>query len=93
MLKAFAQKINTSARPRRKIQKIDPIHCLYNLERLMAKVNKAYQSRHHILNRKSTKCFLITHHQQLAHLNCSLELLILVACGLKALQELLGLGT
>lgn len=50
------------------------------------KENGTYQSRHHILDRESTKCFLIPHHQQLAHLDCSLELLRLVPCGLEALQ-------
>lgn len=58
----------------------------------MGKLSKAYQSRHNILDRKSTKCFFIAHHQQLAHLNCSLELLRLITCSLKALQELLSLG-
>lgn len=52
----------------------------------VAKQNKTYQGGHHTLNRKSTKCLLIAHHQQLAHLNCSLELLRLIACGLQALQ-------
>lgn len=60
--------------------------------RLMDKLNKTNQSGHHTLDRESTKCFLIAHHQQLAHLNSSLELLRLVTCGLQALQELLSLG-
>ncbi|KAF3848045.1 hypothetical protein F7725_021073 [Dissostichus mawsoni] len=50
------------------------------------------QSGHHTLDGESTECFLVAHHQQLAHLDGSLELLGLVACGLKTLQELLSLG-
>lgn len=50
------------------------------------KQNKTNQSRHHTLDRESAKCFLIAHHQQLAHLNSSLKLLRLVTCGLQALE-------
>lgn len=57
-----------------------------------SKQNKTNQSRNHTLDGESTECFLVAHHQQLAHLNRSLELLRLVACGLQALQELLSLG-
>ena len=49
-------------------------------------MNETYQGGHHTLNRESTKCLFITHHQQLAHLNSSLELLRLITCGLQALQ-------
>lgn len=52
----------------------------------MTKQIKTHQSWHHTFDRESTKCLLIAHHQQLAHLNSSLELLRLVACGLQALQ-------
>lgn len=58
----------------------------------MAKTDKTHQSGHNALDRKSTKSLLIAHHQQLAHLNSSLELLRLVTCGLQALQQLLSLG-
>lgn len=70
---------------------------MQNLQEEMKKVNgqtkiKAHQSGHNTLNRESAKCLLVAHHQQLAHLNSSLELLRFVACGLQALQKLLSLG-
>lgn len=43
------------------------------------------QSRYHTLDREATKCLLVTHDQQLAHFNGSLELLGLITCGLQAL--------
>lgn len=51
----------------------------------MTKQNKTNQSGHHTLDRESTKCFLIAHYQQLAHLDGGLELLRLVTRGLQAL--------
>lgn len=61
------------------------LYYVFPVERLMFKQN-THQSRHHTLDRESTKCFFIAHHQQLAHLNGSLELLRFITCGLQALQ-------
>ena len=52
----------------------------------MVEQSKTHQSGHDTFDGESAKCFFIAHHQQLAHLNGSLELLRLITCGLQALQ-------
>lgn len=52
---------------------------------------QVYQGRHDLFHGKPSQSVFVAHDEHLAHLYDGLQLLALVACRLKALEQLLGL--